>query len=126
MKARILRMSAALALITLIVPVAGAQSKKQVYFEINTPYRMRMANYLLPSAKYILYQVSQNDLNLFFLYKDDMRHTPIAAIRTVRIYHASGVYPDRTEMRWTVDERTGDGNVPLVTGWEIPGDDGWE
>jgi len=58
---------------------------KQVNYTINVPYALRKANYLLPPGRYILYQVSQNDLNLFALYQGDMMHSPIAVIRTTRI-----------------------------------------
>lgn len=129
MKARMLSLCAVLGIMFTVLPMAGpseAQSKKLVHFEINAPYRIRMAQYLLPPDRYYLQQVSENDLNLFFLFKGSLRHTPIAAVRTTRIYHASNKYPNNTEIRWVMDEESGDGSVPLVTGWEIPGEDGWE
>ena len=98
---------------------------KQVNYTINVPYALRKANYLLPPGRYILYQVSQNDLNLFALYQGDMMHSPIAVIRTTRIiYHATG-YPEETKMLISYDESSPDVH-PVLRGWNIPGDDGWE
>jgi len=98
---------------------------KQVNYTINVPYSLRKANYLLPAGNYILCQISANDLNLFALYQGDMMHSPIAMIRTTRIiYHAVG-YPEETRMLITYDESSPD-NHPILRGWNIPGDDGWE
>jgi hypothetical protein len=105
---------------------AHAQLHKKVWFEINSPYRLRMGKYVLPPDRYYLYQVSANDLNLFFLFKGDMRHTPIAAIRTVRVINSVRGYPDKTYVEWVMDRESSESAIPVVTGWEIPGEDGWE
>ena len=98
---------------------------KQVNYSINVPYALRKANYLLPPGNYILYQISANDLNLFALYQGDMMHSPIAMIRTTRIiYHAVG-YPEETRMLISYNESSPDAH-PIIRGWNIPGDDGWE
>jgi len=98
---------------------------KQVNYTINVPYSLRKADYMLPSGKYILYQINQNDLNLFALYQGNMMHSPIALIRTTRIdYHATS-YPEKTRMLIEIDESSLDAH-PVLRGWNIPGDDGWE
>jgi hypothetical protein len=106
--------------------LAQGPMMKKVYLTINVPYRLRMGDYMLSSGKYTIYQVMQSDPNLFFLYRGDMETTPIAAIRTVRVDHAAGHYPGKTEIRWLFDEESSLPNTPVVTGWEIPGEDGFE
>ena len=98
---------------------------KQVNYTINVPYALRKANYLLPPGNYILYQISANDLNLFALYQGDMMHSPIAMIRTTRIYYQATGYPDETHILLAYDESSPDAH-PIIRGWNIPGDDGWE
>jgi hypothetical protein len=83
-----------------------------------------MQNYMLPPGDYVLYQISANDLNLFALYQHDKRRSPIAMIRTVRRIHNVD-YPDHTVVTWKFDESSTSEN-PVVTGWEIPGEDGWQ
>ncbi|PYP89887.1 MAG: hypothetical protein DMF61_01415 [Blastocatellia bacterium AA13] len=103
--------------------------RKTVYFSINAPYELRMGHYVLPMGTYTFRQANENDLNLFMMYKGDakeaMLHSPIAVVRTVRVDHASNRYPSHTQIRWKLDENSVDG-VPVVTGWDIPGDDGWQ
>lgn len=116
----------------LVLAIAGAGAvfaqgplHKQVYYTINVPYALRKANYMLPPGKYILYQINGNDLNLFALYQGDMMHSPIAMVRTTRIgYQATG-YPEETRILMGIDESSADAH-PVIRGWNIPGDDGWE
>ena len=100
---------------------------KQVNYTINTEHALRMGDYVLPPGKYILFQVSPNDLNLFALYKDNRQHSPIAMIRTTRIQYLSTEMPEKTSLMLTIDE---DGktreDLPVLKGWNIPGMDGWE
>jgi hypothetical protein len=120
-----------LAILALLVAVCGGVAsaqgpiQKRVNFSINVPYKLRMENYTLPSGNYILHQVNANDLNLFALYQGDMQHSPIAMIRTVRRDYSARHYPDRTDIRWVIDESDQD-TLPVVTGWDIPGEDGWQ
>jgi hypothetical protein len=128
MKNRVLSMCVAAAMLLTVLIAAGpaqASIKTQLHFEINVPYRIRMGNYVLPPDKYYLYQVDKNDLNLFFLFRGDMRHTPIAAVRTVRVDHSIDGYPQKTEIDWVMDEH-GSYPLPVVTGWDLPGHDGWQ
>jgi hypothetical protein len=105
--------------------LAQGPIRKQVNYDINVPYAMRMANYLLPEGHYILKQVSDNDLNLFALYRDDMMHSPIAMIRTTRIDYSVSGWPEKTRMLLRIDEGSEDAH-PVLRGWNIPGENGWE
>jgi len=105
--------------------LAQGPVKKQINYDINVPYEMRMTNYLLPAGHYILRQVSDNDLNLFALYQGDMMHSPIAMIRTARIEYGAGRWPEHTRMLVRIDE-TRDEGLPILRGWNIPGESGWE
>jgi hypothetical protein len=105
--------------------LAQGPIKKQVNYDINVPYAMRMANYMLPPGHYILKQVSDNDLNLFALYKNDMMHSPIAMIRTTRIDYSVTRLAGKTRMLLTIDEDSPDAH-PVLRGWNIPGENGWE
>ena len=130
MTKRILMLVAALFIAGTVMTSTGlAQGpiQKQVRFSISVPYRLRMGHYMLPPGNYTLYQISANDLNLFLLYPKGLGHTPIAAIRTVRIDHLhNNSYADNTEIRWRIDEDRRGNEAPVVTGWEIPGEDGWQ
>jgi hypothetical protein len=99
--------------------------RKQVEFTINSAFEMNNSEVVLPAGKYILFQVHQNDLNLFALYKDSLMHSPVAMVRTIRIVNTYGEYPDKFQMLMDMDEET-DGALPVITGWAVPGDDGWE
>ena len=99
---------------------------KKVFLTVNVPFQLRMGDYLLSPGKYTIYQVSQSDLNLFYLYRGELGHSPIASIRTVRVEHSVGRYPGKADIRWHLDEESSTPDIPLVTGWEIPGEDGFE
>src|SRR5262249_37639576 len=62
---------------------------------------------------------------LFALYQGSMMHPPIAMIRTVRIDYAATGYPEDTTMLIAYDESSPDAH-PILRGWNVPGDDGWE
>jgi hypothetical protein len=97
--------------------------QKRVNFDVSVPYSMRMADYLLPAGHYVLFQIDQNNLNLFGLYQDDLTHPPIAWVRTTRIDYESERVPEKAEMLLATDETR---SIPIIRGWTIPGDDGWE
>ena len=119
----------ALTFITLVAAsLASAQAplRKTVLFSINVPYEMRMTNYMLPEGNYIIRQMDDNDINLFALYKDDMRHSPIAMIRTAPIdYSATRNWPSKTELLIREDESSPDA-TPILRGFVIPGDSGFQ
>src|SRR5215213_9041850 len=77
--------------------LAQGPVQKRVNYSINVRHALRVGDYLLPPGDYVLYQISQNDLNLFGLYEKDLRHGPIAMIRTVRIDYSAD-YPEHTRM----------------------------
>ena len=52
-------------------------------------------------------------------------HSPIAMIHTVRIDYLNVDVPEKTAMHWRIDE-FGSGSDPVITGWDIPGMDGWQ
>src|SRR5215210_4114618 len=91
---------AAIVILTAAAAVALAQGPlhKRVNYEINVSHALRMGDYTLPPGRYVLYQVSQNDLNLFALYQGEMTHSPIAMIRTTRIEYHGNDYPGKTSM----------------------------
>jgi len=113
---------------TAFTALAQGPLQKRVNYSINVPYAVRMGDYVLPAGNYVLYQINQNDLNLFALYKgEDMRHSPIAMIRTTRIDYQATRYPEKTKIMLTIDEeKQGRDNLPVLKGWTIPGMDGWE
>lgn len=124
-----IRKSALLAVMvfTAMSSVVFAQGpiQKRVNYTINVSHALRMGDYLLPPGQYVLYQVNQNDLNLFALYQDDMTHSPIAMIRTARVEYHSGQYPGKTKIMLDIDETSSEAH-PVLQGWNIPGEDGWE
>ena len=128
MAKRSIRTLFAALILTTVAGAALAQGPlhKQLYFTINVPYKLRMGDYMLPSGYYTLRQVSANDLNLFWLFQGDTGHTPIAAIRTVRRDLSVKGYTSRTEMVWRMDEESSTPSIPVVKGFQIPGEDGWE
>lgn len=123
-----LRNSALVAvLIGVMATLALAQGPihKRVNYSINVNYALRMGDYILPEGRYVLYQISQNDLNLFALYQRDMIQPPIAMIRTTRIEYQTGEYPEKTRLLLNIDETSADAH-PVLLGWNIPGESGWE
>lgn len=112
-------------LLTASVGMAFGQIKKEVDFDINVPFTMRMADYLIPAGHYIIYQVEDGDPNLFYMFKDDMTHSPIATIRTVRHEFVPPYFPEHTDMRVRIEETSSQGMVPVLRGWNIAGEDGW-
>ena len=123
------RKSALLAVMvfTALASVAFAQGplSKRINYTINVSHALRMGDYLLPPGRYVLYQVNQNDLNLFALYQEDMTHSPVAMIRTTRIEYHTDQYPEKTKMMLDINETSGEAH-PVLQGWTIPGEDGWE
>ena len=114
-----------LALALAATTFAQGPLRKRVNLSINVPYTVKMGNYLLPAGDYVLFQIMENDLNLFALYQGDMTHAPVAMIRTTRIDYSSTGYPQKTKLMIETDEMSSD-NHPVLEGWTIPGMDGWE
>jgi len=99
---------------------------KRLSFDINVPYQLRMTDYILPEGHYILKQMSQNDINLFALYKDNMMHSPIAMVRTVRDSAPTlADTPQKADLILRIKE-SGDEAMPVVRGFTIPGEDAFQ
>lgn len=98
---------------------------KRVNYTINVSHALRMGDHLLSPGRYVIYQIDQNDLNLFALYPEDLSHSPVAMIRTTRVEHDLGEGPSRTALVIEMDESSSD-TRPVLRGWEIPGMDGWQ
>ena len=118
---------AAVILFTAIDSMAFGQGPlhKRVNYTINTSHALRMGDYMLPPGKYVIYQINANDTNLFALYPSDMTHSPVAMIRTTRIDYQGGDYPSKTGLFLDIDESSRELH-PILKGWNIPGEDGWE
>lgn len=99
--------------------------QKKVNYTINVSHALRMGDYMLPPGRYVIHQVSANDLNLFALYQHDMTRSPIAMIRTIRIEYDGPNHPEDTQLILDIDETSSYAH-PVLRGWNIPGDDGWE
>ena len=120
---------ASLLVVTGLVSIASAQGplNKRVNYSISAEHALRMGDYILPAGDYVLFQINQNDTNLFALYQHDMMKSPIAMIRTTRIYYPSGRYPEKTHIMLEIDEESNTrGATPVLKGWTIPGLDGFE
>ena len=98
---------------------------KRVNYTINVSHALRMGDYMLPAGKYVIYQINENDTNLFALYPGELTHSPVAMIRTTRIEYPNREYPSKTGLFLDIDESSRDAH-PVLKGWNIPGEDGWE
>ncbi|MFN7948933.1 MAG: hypothetical protein U0Z53_26505 [Blastocatellia bacterium] len=129
MKATVRILSAALLMVVMTGMAVYAQGPlhKRVNYSINVPYALRMGDYMLPAGHYVLYQIDQNNPNLFGLYQGDLTHPPVAILHTVRIDFASRGWPEKTKLLIRHEEEGyGQDTVPVLRGWTIPGMDGWE
>jgi hypothetical protein len=121
-------MLAAAAVIFAASSIGFAKSplQKRINFNINVPYSLRMGDYVLPPGDYVLNQVSESDLTVFALYRGtNLMHSPVAMIQTVRVDYLPGEFPQKTRIALSIDEGSEDAH-PVLRGWTIPGDDGWE
>src|SRR5512138_402724 len=110
----------------IVVPALGqGPLRKRVNFTISAPYELKKSDIVLSPGNYVLYQFSDNAPHLFALYRDNMRHSPIAMITTVRIDYGPNRYPSRATMLMEIDETSSSGNR-VLEGWNIPGEDGWQ
>ena len=108
-----------------IVPaLAQGPLHKRVNFTINVPFELKGGT-VLPAGEYVLFQINSNDPQLFALYRDNLTHPPVAMIRTTRIDYSSGRYPSHTRLLMDTDESSPQ-LYPILEGFNIPGDDGWE
>ena len=121
------RVLAAILTMVAAVSFAFAQGnlRERVHYEINVSHELKLGEYVLPAGRYVLQQTSPTDQNLFALYRGDDTHSPLALIRTTRVDYQPGEYPQGTTVRLDVDETT-DAARPVLRGWTVPGQDGWQ
>jgi hypothetical protein len=118
---------AALAVMMMLASFTLAQGplQKRINYTINVAYSLRMGDYMLSPGRYVLYQINSYDPSVFALYADNMTHSPVAMIRTTRIEYHAGNYPSKTKLMLDIDESSSIAQ-PVIRGWTIPGEDGWE
>lgn len=126
MKLRSFALTAILLIGAVAVPAfAQGPLRKRVNFTINVPFELKKGRAVLPPGNYVLFQINTSDPQLFALYEEDMTHAPIAMLRTTRIDYSTGRYPSKTRLLMDTDESWPQ-KYPVLEGFNIPGDDGWE
>ena len=109
-----------------VVPaLAQGPMQARINFSTSAPFELKGTNVVLPAGDYVLFQLDPWDRQLFALYHEDMKHSPVAMIRTVRIDHDLGMLPGKTSMIMDIDEASSQ-NLAVLEGWNVPGDYGWE
>jgi len=109
---------------TVVPALAQGPSQERINFTINVPFELKKANVVLPPGNYVLFQIKPSDRYLFALYPDDLTHSPIAIISTIRIDYDRGTMPQKT--RLLMDTEASPQNYPVLEGWNVPGSDGWQ
>ena len=79
---------------------------------------------VLPAGNYVLFEIDAKEPHLFALYRDNMTHAPIAMIWTMRTNN-NVRWPSKTRLIMETDESSAQ-SYPLVEGWTIPGENGWQ
>jgi hypothetical protein len=126
LKLRRLALTAILLIGVAVVPArAQGPLHKRVNFTINVPFELKKGETVLPPGNYVLFQISINDPQLFALFQEDLTHAPIAMIRTTRIDYSGSRYPSKTKLLIDTEESWPQ-RYPVLEGWNIPGDDGFE
>lgn len=119
----------AILMLTAVTATSFAQGPlyKRINYTINVPYELKMGDVVFPAGKYVLYQLSLTNPNLFALYRNDLTHPPVALIHTVRIDYSASGFPEKTKILLKDEEEGLMGRNPtVIKGWTIPGTDGWE
>ena len=126
MSLRRFAVAAVLLAATIAVPaLAQGPMNDRINFTINVPFELKKSDIVLQPGNYVLYRIDANNPNLFALYRDNTRHTPIVMITTSRIEHASNKVPGKTRLLMETDE-TSPQTYAVLEGWNVPGKDGWE
>jgi hypothetical protein len=108
-----------------IAPAQGPL-RKIIHFSINVNYALRNSELVLPPGDYTLYQINQNDTSLFALFQGHSRkRSPLAMIKTVRIEYRASSYPEDTTLLYNLIASRSE-PLPVVRGWTLPGESGWE
>ena len=119
-------LTAILLVAAVAVPVlAQGPSHDRINFTINVPFELKKSDIVLQPGTYVLFRIDANNPNLFALYRDNTRHSPIAMITTARIEHSPTRIPSKTGLMMETDESSAE-NYAVLQGWTIPGKDGWE
>lgn len=126
MSLRRFAMTAVLLVTTVGLPaLAQGPIHDRINFSINVPFELKKSDIVLQPGNYVLFRIDANNPNLFALYRDDTRHSPIAMITTSRIEHVVGKVPGKTRLLMDTDESSPQ-NYAVLEGWNVPGKDGWE
>ncbi|HJZ68792.1 MAG TPA: hypothetical protein VKF81_11765 [Blastocatellia bacterium] len=104
--------------------LAQGPLQKRIDFTINSPFELKKSGLVLPAGNYVLFEIDAKEPHLFALYRDNMRHRPIAMIWTMRTNNMVR-WPTKTRLIMETDESSPQ-NYPLVEGWTVPGEDGWQ
>lgn len=104
--------------------LAQGPLQKRIDFTINSPFELKKSGLVLPAGNYVLFEIDAKEPHLFALYRDNMRHRPIAMIWTMRTNNIARV-PSKSRIIMETDESSPQ-NYPLVEGWTVPGEDGWQ
>lgn len=103
----------------------GGPPQTKIHFTTNTEFELKKGSgVMLPPGNYILFRFETNNRNLFALYQDDMTHRPIAMIETAPVLYTLGWRPGHTNILMEQDESAQ--NTPVLEGWNVPGEDGWQ
>jgi hypothetical protein len=125
---RIKRFAAASVLVSVAMVTALAQVPVQtkINFTVGTPFELKKGSgFVLPPGRYVLFQFETNNPNLFALYREDMTRPPVAMIETVPVYYDLGRLPGDTRIVFETEEAS-PGSYPVLEGWNVPGDYGWQ
>ena len=126
MKLRNLSLAVIILIGSAVVPaLAEEPMQTRINFSTSAPFELKGTNAVLPAGDYVLFQIDPRDRQLFALYHEDMTHSPVAMIRTVRVYHDLGMLPGKTRMIMDIDEGSPN-NLAVLEGWNVSGDYGWE
>ena len=126
MKLRSFALTVLLLIGVAVVPVLSQGTlHKRVNFTVNVPFELKKGEAVLPAGNYVLFQMSMSDPQLFGLFPEDLTHEPIAMIRTTRIDYSGNRYPRKTRLLMDTEESWPQ-KYPVLEGFNIPGDDGWE
>lgn len=108
-----------------VVPAfAQGLLQERITFSTSAPFELKGTNVVLPAGDFVLFQIDPHDRTVFALYEEDMTHSPVAMIRTIRIYHDLGRLPGKTKV--LMDDEGSPRNLAVLEGWNVPGDYGWE
>lgn len=115
--------------VALVAAAAAAQGplQQKAHYTINVAHELVVGGYALPAGSYELYQVNVTDPSLFALYERGMRHSPLALVKTTRVEAREGDAAPAGDaaVRLDFDETTAEA-TPVLRGWTIPGQDGYE